>query len=340
MDRAARGAFAVEARPPTCLFSKLTLRFCMRLRMTARGTWISALVLGLISLKAGASDLRLADPSALAKSVFKLRAVDANGKPSNGSAVLMAPGKLVTACHVTRRAQRIEVVQDPMRWTAQPHLSHIERDLCILSAPGVAGVVAALRQGDLPEVGQPVFAVGYPWGGSMAVKSGVITALHSFGGSEIIQASAAFDQGQSGGALFDRHGRLVGVLGFKALAGRHFHFSLPVDWIPLHALTGDSPSEVLTGDHAGAFWEQSPEFQPFFLRAASFEAGGKWASLRAIAERWVTAEADNPHSWLALSNAFQRLNQHSEAAAARRRAEMCALSRNAGIGPQPAQGER
>ncbi len=320
------------------LFLELALRFCMRLRTTAGVTWIGVLGLGLISLNSGASELRLPDAAALAKTVFKVRAIDAKGKPSNGTAVLVAPGKLVTACHVTRRAQRIEVVQDPMRWTARPHLSDIERDLCILSAPGVAGVVAALPQADLPEVGQPVFAVGYPWGGSMAVKSGVITALHSFGGSEIIQASAAFDQGQSGGALFDRHGRLVGVLGFKALAGRHFHFSLPVDWIPLHALTG-SPSEVLTGDHAGAFWEQSPEFQPFFLRAASFEASGKWASLRGIAERWVVAEAENPHSWLALSNAFQRLNRHAEAAAARRRAEMCPSRRNGAIGLQPARAE-
>ena len=312
----------------------------MRLHTTAGVTWISVLVLGLISLNAGASELRLPNAATLAKTVFKVRAIDAKGKPSNGSAVLVSPGKLVTACHVTRRAQRIEVVQDSVRWTAQSHLSDIERDLCVLSAPGLVGLVAALPQGDRLEVGQPVFAVGYPWGGAMAVRSGVITALHPLDGAEIIQASAAFDRGQSGGALFDQGGRLVGLLGFKALAGRHFHFSLPVDWIPLHALAPDLPSEVLPRDHAGAFWERSLEFQPFFLRAASFEAGGNWAGLRGIAERWVAAEADNPHSWLALSNAFQRLNRHSEAAAARRRAELCLLRRNAGIGPQAAQGER
>jgi hypothetical protein len=314
----------------------------MELRMSGAVTCISALLLGLTSLKAGASESRRpdADAAALAKTVFKLRAVDATGKASNGSAVLVAPGKLITACHVTRRAQRIEVVQNQARWPASPHLSDIERDLCILSAPDVAGVVAVLRQGDRPEVGQPVFAVGYPWGGAMTVKSGVITALHPFAGSEIVQASAAFDQGQSGGALFDLNGRLVGVLGFKALAGRHFHFSLPVDWIPLDALAPDSRSEILPRAHAGAFWEQSPEFQPFFLRAASFEASGKWASLRGIAERWVAAEADNPNSWLALSNAFQRLNQHAEAEAARRRAETCSPHHTAGMGSQPEIGKR
>ena len=41
--------------------------------------------------------------------VFKVRAEGARGVVNNGSAVLIAPGKLVTTCHVTRMAQGIQL---------------------------------------------------------------------------------------------------------------------------------------------------------------------------------------------------------------------------------------
>lgn len=64
------------------------------------------------------------------------------------------------------------------------------------------------------------------------MSRGRIIGLHyECDGERVIQTSAAFDRGTSGSGLFDRQGRLVGLLTFKAKAGGNFHFALPVGWL-------------------------------------------------------------------------------------------------------------
>ena len=293
----------------------------MNVKNTTYAAWICAGALALASASVGAvHPLATPDAGENATGVYKVRAVEASGRVNNGSAVLIRPGKLVTTCHVTRSATSIQVEQGETAWPARTHFADLPHDLCVLSVPDLEGQAPVeISATDSLKVGDEVVAVGYRHGRKLAVTSGKVKALHPYDAGLVLQVSATFDHGQSGGALFDRQGRLVGITAFKAVAGGDFHFALPLKWLPEQTLRDD----MLARGHderEKAFWERRRDHQPLFLRAASLEAAGRWEALSEVAQEWVRMDDANPASWFALSRAFAKLNRAADAAAAYRRA--------------------
>jgi serine protease Do len=279
-----------------------------------------AVLLGLAAASIEASELASPAPADLGAVVFKLSALGATGKVKVGSAVLIAPGKLLTTCHVTREAESIQVHRGDARLTAKPDFVDIEHDLCVLSAPDLVESAPAevATPGDL-KVGDEVFAVGYPRGGKLALSKGKLKALHHYGAVRVLQVSAPFDQGQSGGALFDNAGRLVGITAFKTVSGGDFHFALAFDGINEEMLTRQATIPDSAG-HKTAFWERARHAQPLFLRAASLEADRDWQTLLGVAQEWTESDGTNSASWLALWRALSSLNREQDAALALLRA--------------------
>ena len=151
--------------------------------------------------------------------------------------------------------------------------------------------------------GPKVYALGFPADRGFTVGTGEVVALHEFDGAEVLQVSAPFKYGASGGGLFDDEGRLVGILTLKARAGGAFHFAGPVAW-----LDGGVRSTPELG--AMAFWQRSGDRLPYFLRAVSLEASGDWAELMALAREWTSREPGNRGAW----NALAKARLHSVAA--------------------------
>jgi hypothetical protein len=238
-----------------------------------------------------------------------------------GSAVLIGPGRLLTTCHVVRDAESIQVHRGGARLIAKPDFVDIEHDLCVLSAPDLLAAVTAevATPGEL-KVGDEVLAVGYPRGGKLAVSKGRLKALHRYGAVRVLQVSAPFDYGQSGGALFDIAGRLVGITAFKTLSGGDFHFALAFDGINEQELKRQATVPQSAG-HKMAFWERAAHAQPLFLRAASHEANGDWKALLGVAQQWTASDGTNSASWLALWRAFSSLKRDRDADLALLRAE-------------------
>ena len=256
------------------------------------------------------------DPAA---AVYKIRAVG-GGHVTDGSAVLIAPGRLLTACHVTRRAESIRVGRAELKWPAYPVVTDIEHDLCVLAVPGLsAATPAAIGPTEKLRLSDPVIAAGYPRGGKLDVSHGEIKGLHAHDGASVLQVSAPFDHGQSGGGLFDAAGRLIGIIGFKAVAGGNFHYALPLAWAG-EAIPGQAPATMGGSARENAFWDRPNAEKPLFLRAASLEANRDWKALHGVAQEWVTADKNNPASWLCLGRILTRLKLDQAAALAFRQA--------------------
>lgn len=257
------------------------------------------------------------DPAA---SVYKIR-VKRAGNIADGSAVLIAPGRLLTACHVTRGAQSINAGREEIQWQAYPLTSDIEHDLCVLSVPDLSTALpATIGAPEDLRVGEPVIAVGYPHGGRRGEISGEIKGLHAFDGGTILQVSAAFAHGQSGGGVFDASGRLIGIIGFKTRAGGDFNFALPLAWAG-DAIPGQAALPADRTQAQQAFWQRPASQRPLFLRAASLEADRNWEKLLGVAQEWVAADDFNPASWLCLGRALTKLKHEQAAARAFARAE-------------------
>jgi serine protease Do len=257
--------------------------------------------------------------SRMAPSVVKIEAHNTNGRVSVGSGVMIAEGIAATNCHVTRDAQSVEVIKGGLSVTAEGQISDLEHDVCILKAPGMKTLVVNKANGKL-RVGQEVVAFGYIAGLGPRMSAGEVTSLYEYNGSRVIESTAAFTSGASGGGLFDRNGNLLGLVTFfRRGKDDASHFSVPVDWIfqNLQKLPAKPIAPLKDGE---PFWQKSAANQPNFLRAVSLRADGQAESLRSLSQSWTEAESNNSDAWFMLGNAHQLLGQYEDAIRAFRKA--------------------
>jgi Do/DeqQ family serine protease len=135
-----------------------------------------------------------------------------------GSGVIVSPaGYILTNNHVIEEADQIEVVlNDGRRSAAQVIGTDPETDLAILKIELTELPVITLGNSDALSVGDPVLAIGNPFGVGQTVTSGIVSALgrtqlgiNTF--ENFIQTDAAINPGNSGGALVDTSGHLMGI---------------------------------------------------------------------------------------------------------------------------------
>jgi Do/DeqQ family serine protease len=138
---------------------------------------------------------------------------------SLGSGVIVrADGIIVTNNHVIEGAQSLKVVlSDRREFDAQLVLADPRVDLAVLriNERNLPTLPFADTQRDT-KVGDLVLAIGNPYGLERTVTSGIISALArtEVGVSDyafFIQTDAAVNRGNSGGALVDMNGALVGI---------------------------------------------------------------------------------------------------------------------------------
>lgn len=239
-----------------------------------------------------------------------------DGSREMASAVPIGDGRLVTNCHAVRSARTIRIIDGAVRWPARLRMGDDYRDLCQLEAPGYTAPPPPLAGKAGLRVGMPVYAVGYTHG-ELAISRGQIKGLHSCSCADgrVIQTSAPFDLGASGGGLYDDRGRLLGILTFRAPAGGDYHFALPLDWL-------SGPAKTATTLPAGGqpFWGRAAGERAYFLTACALGAKQQWPALAGLAEEWTAQEPANPESWMALGRARLGLAEPEAAAAAFQRA--------------------
>jgi S1-C subfamily serine protease len=253
------------------------------------------------------------DGHALASRVLKIVVTRADGSRELGSAVSLAGDQLVTNCHVISDASRIEIELAGETRLATSDLRDSYRDLCFLNLPGYqADPVPMIDVGET-RVGLDVAAAGYT-NGVFNVSSGRIIGLHTCecDGGKVIQTSAPFDRGASGGGLFDRAGRLIGILTFKAKNGGNFHFALPVGWVRQMA---DQRMDSASQSQNESFWKRPGKESGYFLAACDLGEKKAWRALSGLAAEWIEQEPNNPESWMALGRAHRGLGQTDAAVA-------------------------
>ncbi|HEU4918596.1 MAG TPA: trypsin-like peptidase domain-containing protein [Candidatus Limnocylindrales bacterium] len=156
-----------------------------------------------------------------------------------GSAVAFTPdGYLLTSAHVVAAgnggtATFVDGAELPFDIVGRDSLS----DLAVVRAAGSDLVPAPLGDADRLRVGQLVVAIGNPLGFAGSVTAGVVSALgRSLAARDgrasrlvenVIQTDAALNPGNSGGALADSRGTVVGIN--TAVAGIGLGLAVPVN---------------------------------------------------------------------------------------------------------------
>jgi len=155
--------------------------------------------------------------------------VDVFGNPVEGQSqqalgsgfVIDKDGHIVTNYHVVQGATSIEVSfsnQDTVK--AKVVGTDPSTDLALLQvdAPAKALTPLSLADSDDVQVGDPVVAIGNPFGLERTVTAGIVSALqrevrspNNYTIDHVIQTDAPINSGNSGGPLIDAQGRVIGV---------------------------------------------------------------------------------------------------------------------------------
>ena len=137
-----------------------------------------------------------------------------------GSGVIVdAEGYILTNNHVVEHASQIVVKLSDGREIDQVRVVGTDpaADIAVLKVSSANLVAAPWGDSDTLEVGDPVLAIGNPFGLAHTVTAGIVSAKnrHEIGGNtaykDFLQTDAAVNPGNSGGPLVNMRGQVVGI---------------------------------------------------------------------------------------------------------------------------------
>lgn len=181
---------------------------------------------------------------------------------SLGSGVVLSEdGYILTNNHVVDGADKLEVVAEGETYEATVVGTDPSSDLAVVKVEGAR--LQPIEIGDSSElvVGEWVMAAGSPFGMEQSVSTGIVSAVNrSYVDSEsgaiytnMIQTDAAINSGNSGGALVDAEGKLIGIntlIMSTSGTSSGVGFAIPVDYaygIAEQIIQGKTPTHAQIG---------------------------------------------------------------------------------------------
>jgi serine protease Do len=228
---------------------------------------------------------------AVSSGVVKIE-VSRPGGYSLGSGVVVDRGTVVTACHVLRGGTRVAILYAGVRHSVVARTTSAEHDICLLQVPLLDAPPAVLRPTSQLVIGEDVGAIGFSAGAGVHFAHGAVDRLHRYDEAIVVQGSAAFTSGASGGGLFDADKHLVGILMFRLRGAGAQYFSAPVEWIA--GGPGSHVGEAVDAEISGEpFWNRAPDRLPYFMRANMLMSEERWDELQGLLSQW---KLDEPSS--------------------------------------------
>ncbi|MFC3573229.1 S1C family serine protease [Streptomyces yaanensis] len=185
---------------------------------------------------------------AVSPSIVEISATSNAGESTGSGVIITSGGEIMTNNHVVSGASSIKVTtSNGKSYTAQVVGTDSKKDLALIKLENASGLtVATLGNSDGIRVGDQVVAIGSPEGLTGTVTSGIVSALDrdvtvstdesqgqsqgggqwpfEFGGRQFngdtgsstttykaIQTDASLNPGNSGGALIDMNGNIIGI---------------------------------------------------------------------------------------------------------------------------------
>jgi serine protease Do len=144
-------------------------------------------------------------------------------------------GHVITSAHVVDGATAVHVrLSDEREVEAKLVGKDPWLDVAVLEIQGAKDLPAVpVGESRALQVGEPVVAIGNPYGLGSTVTMGIVSAKGRALGigpyDGFIQTDAAINPGNSGGPLFDLHGRVVGINTAIHPRGKGLGFAIPID---------------------------------------------------------------------------------------------------------------
>jgi S1-C subfamily serine protease len=171
---------------------------------------------------------------------------ESGGVATGSGFVIDGEGHIVTNNHVVEGASKVTVKLGASEKTYDAEVVGADpgSDVALLKVEAPAKELHPLRLGRSSEleVGDPVVAIGNPFGLDRTVTSGIVSALqrqiqapNGFSISHVIQTDAAINPGNSGGPLINASGEVIGINSQIQTGGGNGNvgigFAIPIDTV-------------------------------------------------------------------------------------------------------------
>ena len=202
-----------------------------------------------------------------------------SGKSSGSGFVIDKQGTILTNAHVVDGAKKVSVRFSNDK-TADAKILGADRssDIAVLQIDpdGLDLTALPLASAKDVKVGDPVVAIGDPFGRAFSLTTGVVSAkqrsiegLNGFAINDVIQTDAAINPGNSGGPLIDSAGEVIGINSQLENGGGDrgndgIAFAVPID-IARKLLPGLRKGMVNTGYLGISSLSITPELAPLNL---------------------------------------------------------------------------
>jgi 2-alkenal reductase len=182
--------------------------------------------------------------------------------------VVSADGLIITNGHVVGEAEDVTVIFDDGT-VLDGKVSGVDTltDFAFVDVDAADLPIVTLGDSSDLKVGQMAITVGNPLGqfpssAAVGIISGLDRSLDVFGGGQgggrlnhLIQTDAAINSGNSGGALFDGDGELIGITTAQAGMNDGIGFALPIDLAK--PIIGQAQSgEAITRPYIGVIYRE------------------------------------------------------------------------------------
>jgi S1-C subfamily serine protease/regulator of sirC expression with transglutaminase-like and TPR domain len=245
---------------------------------------IIALSSGLLVVPSGAraadmSVAELADKVRDSTVVISVAGRDGERSSLGAGFVIDKNGLIATNLHVIGEARPIFVtLADGRRVEAtEIHATDRTMDLAVIRVKASDLKALELGDSDALKQGQEVVAVGNPRGLEHSVVSGVVSAVRIMDGKPMVQLAMPIEQGNSGGPVLDRQGRVEAVVTMKSVVTENLGFAVAINalkpllkkpnpvrmdqWLTIGAIDGREWAPLMGGrwrQHAGRVVVEGP----------------------------------------------------------------------------------
>ena len=104
-------------------------------------------------------------------------------------------------------------------------------DLVILKVSGLDQSEMILSSGELPEIGEKIYAIGNPKGFNGTFSEGIVSGIRNFDKNQVLQITAPISPGSSGGPVLKTNGEVVGIAFATFSEGQNINFAIPVKYL-------------------------------------------------------------------------------------------------------------
>lgn len=228
---------------------------------------------------------------------------------STASGIFISPdGKLVTNYHVISKASFIDAKLSSGAYYRVKDLIGISKkhDLAILQFEAKEVPFIKIGKVDNIAIGDSVFTIGSPIGLEKSVSEGIISnPQRKVGDIELIQFTAPISSGNSGGGLFTKNGRIIGITSSSIVSPekdeivQNINFAVPVKYVE-RAVTG----------HDIDFTENSPDY--YYSQGVIYLDKKKYEQAEECLKKAISKDVKYAKAYTTLGQLYYELERYND----------------------------